>query len=211
MESWAPGGEGAIRGAMVRGMVAGLDRVFIDPTVAPVGQKNPGAITYGIAPHASTGRTATAIEADLAALVQAMINGGSTLRFCVWVLHPRSALFLSQLRISGVRTFPDLEAGGGRLLGFEALVSASAPLVGSPGVTTITLIDVERIMIADDKVATVDVSQQASLQTRDDPASGATTQTSLFQANLVAIKILRVVSWQRVADTSVQLLSDVSY
>ena len=32
MESWAPGSEAAIRGAMVRGMVAGLDRVFIDPT-----------------------------------------------------------------------------------------------------------------------------------------------------------------------------------
>jgi hypothetical protein len=45
----------------------------------------------------------------------------------------------------------------------------------------------------------------------DNPATGATTEVSLWQANLSALRVERYCNWQRRHDAGVQVLADVAY
>jgi len=210
VRAWSQASEDTIRADLVAATAAGIDRQFLDPSIGP--SLNPGSITHGIVPRVSTGATVDAITTDLKALMTAQINAGNDLSQSVWVVSPRSALHISTLRdTAGQLAFEGASVLGGTLLGLPMLVSGAVALAGSPTDSFICLINPRRVLIADEGLATIDVSEHAALQMNDSPSAGGQALVSLWQQGLSAVRVTRYINWTRASDDAVSLLSDVQY
>lgn len=175
------------------GIIEFSDRAFVDPTVAEVPDVSPASITNGAPEITSTGTTAAAVEADLAAMVQSLIDGGVALAYPHWIMSPANALTLSRLRGSGgERIFPNVGVLGGTIWEIPVIVSAGAA-------STIVLLDAAEVLLSDAGLE-IDMAQHASLQLDsepDDPPTSSTTLVSLWQMNLVALRAIRFIRWRR--------------
>jgi HK97 family phage major capsid protein len=209
---WTQASEDQVRTDMVAGASAGLDRAFLDPTIGA--EADPPSITHGIVPKASTGSTVDAITADLKDRMAQQISYGNDLSTSVWVMSPRSALHISTLRDSaGQFAFPGASVLGGSLLGLPLLVSGAVALAGSPNDSYIVLLNPRRILLADEGLATIDVSEHTTLQMLDAPVGSPTgaSNVSLWQLGLSAVRVTRILNFKRAADDAVSLLSDVQF
>jgi HK97 family phage major capsid protein len=204
-----PAAEGLIRRDMLASVAAYSDAQFIDPTVT-ASADNPASITNGITPRASTGSSVAQITADVQAMFADALAAGHSYASGVWVMHPRTALYLSSVLTAGnSRMWPEISVKGGTWFGLPVITSASVP-IDTGADTYIALLDASEILFADGPL-TVDVSNQTSLQMDANPSSGAASQISLYQNNLTALKVTRYVNYERRRDSAVAIMSGVSY
>ena len=102
---------------------------------------------------------------------------------------------------------PTLGLKGGSAFGIPVVTS------GTVGTRLIAL-DASQILIADDGGLEVAASNSALVQFDSapaDPTVSATVLISLFQKNLVGLKIVRVINWARAASTAVHYISGAAY
>jgi len=178
------------------------DRELLDPAKAG-SDDEPASITNGAIEVTATGNTAAEVEADITAMVTEMATGGASMTAPYFVMKPTTALFLAGLRTAGgQRVFPDVGPLGGSILTIPVLTSASSP-------AQITLIDASHIQVAD---AGVDIitSTEATLQMDSAPAEGEAALVSLWQLNLIALKVTRFIRWKR-AHAAAVVFMPVSY
>jgi HK97 family phage major capsid protein len=200
-----PAAENLLLDELRRAVVSAIDVGFIDPTRA-------GSVTFGAPTVTSTGSTLSAIDTDLRALVALATAAGINFIAPTFILHPTTATYLGTLRgTGGAAAFPGLGPKGGTLLNIPAISSTAAVHAGSPGEHFIALIDGDQVLYADDGDTTVSVSQNASIQMLDDPATGTTTEVSLFQNNLVGLKAERYLAWDVVRSGAVVVLDSIAY
>jgi HK97 family phage major capsid protein len=215
LQSSSPSAEVTLSRDIGAAAAQALDLAFIDIDNAGEENARPASITNGVTPIVSAGATLANIDSDLAKLVQALSDAGSDLMDAVWVLNPRTALYLARLRgTGGALAFPGLSVLGGELLGLPAITSASVPMsIGSPGAgqTSITLLDQSQILLADDGAGSFSVMDKGSLQMEPEPGSGAQAMVSLFQTNSAALRVVRHANWKRCRDGMAQVLSEVAY
>jgi HK97 family phage major capsid protein len=207
---WSPSTEAAIKNGLASALAAGQDRAFIDPASAPTSD-TPGSVTHGAWSMPSSGSSANAIVADLAALAQHLVAEGSDLRSAAWILNTRTALYLTSLREDGAAVFPGLTPIGGSLLGLRAVASSGVPISASPSSTIIALVDPRRVLLADDSLVAIEGTTDASVAADDAPVGGAQQLTPLWQGNLAAAKLLRWINFERIDDTGVAVLDGVPY
>jgi len=179
-----------------------LDVEFVDPTVSAIVGVNPASITNGSSPVTATGITAAALRTDIktlmATFMSASLNNFST---GVWIMTSQQALAISLMTNAlGQPEFPGVTMQGGTFVGFPVIASENVPSVGSSPTdgSRIIFALADQIMLADDGQVTVDISREASLQMNtapDSPATTSTIMTSLWQNNLVGIKVERYVNW----------------
>ena len=206
-----PAAEAVVRQDMIDAVAQYTDQQFIDPTVSASTTVSPASITNGLTNVHSTGVTVAAIMTDIQSMFQKLITGNITLRAGVWVMHPRTALYLSMLRTAqDVFAFPGITMNGGTFYGMPVVTSASVP-IDTGNDTYITLMDASEVYLADDGGVTLDVSREASLQMSDAPSAGAQSLVSLWQNNLVGLRAERYITWKRRRDAAVAVLQDVSY
>jgi hypothetical protein len=96
---------------------------------------------------------------------------------------------------------------GGSIFGIPVVVS------GSVGDRLIAL-DASQILYSDDGGLDVDVSRSATVQVDSaptDPTVAATVLLSLFQLNMVGLKITRFATWKRVRAGAVYYISGAAY
>ena len=183
-----PASEQAITAGVVSALAKTLDTKFLDPALVAATDK-PGSITNGAATVTSTGSTAAAIVTDLNAMLAALTPAASN---PVWIMRPTTAAKVS----AALGTASSLPQS---LYGIPAIISANSP-------AQITLLSGAHVLVADDGQFSVSISQAATLQLDTAPTSpvvAATVMTSLFQANLVAVRAVRWVNWTRVSTDSV--------
>jgi hypothetical protein len=68
--------------------------------------------------------------------------------------------------------------------------------------------------MADENGVEIDISREASLQLDSaptDPVDATATLTSLWQANLVALRVERWITWGKARSTSVDRITGVAY
>ena len=114
-------------------------------------------------------------------------------------MSPENALALSRLRgAGGERIFPNVGVLGGTIWEIPVIVSAGA---GS----TVVLLDAAEVLLSDDGLE-IDVAKHATLQMDsepDDAPTASSTQVSLWQLNLVALRAVRLIRWRRRNDAGV--------
>jgi len=186
-----PAAEILLRDSLARSIVQFLDWQFSDPSVAAVADLNPASLTNGLTPIAQSGDPVQ----DVYDLVKLYVAGGGRMETAAFVLSSANAV---ALRLLGWEQFRNLTPTGGDLAGIPAF---AADAVGG----NVILLDRARVLLADDGEMRVDASGQAALEMSDAPtqstAAGSplaptpTQLVSLWQGDLVALKVERIINW----------------
>jgi hypothetical protein len=195
--SRAPGAEATLANTVAAGVAEYEGTQFLDPSISAIANQRPGAITNGATAITSTGGSAAQIVADLAALIQAITTAGESL---TWITRPTTAYTIGA-RLAGVGMSTDLPR---TLLGIPIIISAAAPA------RQITLVDAAGIVYSDSGQVDISAAEQGTVEMNNVPTSRATASTvmiSLWQNNLLAIKVLRWVTWQRAIPGSVAYMT----
>ena len=190
--------ETALRDELVAGLTQFFDQQFVDPAVAAVSNVSPASILNGVTDIPSSGDPHT----DITTLVSVFVTASPDTSALAFLMSPTNAVVLA-----ATGDFPDVELDGGRIFGVPVVTSSA---LGS----NIALIDPRQILLADDGQMDLSVSRQASVQmntTPDDPATASTVLTSLWQNNLVGIRVERQINWKRGRDSAVQYVSGTAY
>lgn len=209
-----PSAEEVVRNDMIAAIAQYSDQQFIDPTVTASAGVRPASITNGLTQYPSTGAGTPSIanvKTDIATLFNVMVNANIAPTSPVWIMHPRTALFLSLLATTqDIPAFPTISLSGGTLMGIPVITSANVP-IESGNSTIIVLLDAAEIFLADDGGVTLDVSMEASLQMDGAPSAGAQSLVSLWQNNMVGVRAERYINWQRRREAAVAILDSVLY
>lgn len=201
-----PAAEDLVRADLTAQMAQFLDVQFIDPTVVAVPNVNPGAISNGAGTTAASGTTADDFRADLKLALTQMINANLDPSGLVIVMQPILAVSLSLLRTAlGSKEFPEINASGGSIEGYQVVTSNSVP----SGV--VVFVKPQEILIADDGGISIDASREASLIMDDGVSPATTTMVSLWQKNLVALRVERIINWARRRAAAVYYLTAAAY
>jgi hypothetical protein len=183
-----------------------MDQQFVDPAVAEVANVSPASITNGITPVAPTGTTADAFRKDMGTLMGAFVTANNDPTGAVVLMSATQALNLSLMQNPlGQSEFPGIGVNGGTIMGLPAVVSET---VG----TKIILVNASDILLSEDGGVEIDVSEEASLimsTTPDVPPDQALV--SLWQNNLVGLRVDRFVTWKRAKTASVAFISPAAY
>lgn len=206
-----PAAEALVSADMRAGIVQYSDAQFIDPTVTASGTTRPASITNGAQSYSMSGTTIAAVTTDIAKLFAYFSTNNLSLSSAVFVMHPRTALYLSMLRTTqDVFAFPGINMMGGTFFGVPVITSNSVP-IDTGADSYIFLVDQSNILLADDGGVTLDISREASLQMDSAPSSSASSVISLWQSNMVGLRAERYINYRKRRDAAVVYLEDVSY
>ena len=166
-----PGSEQALQQILVNELVAFQDAALLSAAAATA--VSPAGILNGVTVSAS-------IAATLSAFFTARPNAIAP----TWIASPASIGTLSGLDPNNVPT---------QFKGYPLVVSPSAG-------ANLILLDPPVLAVADDGLE-LDISDQAIIEMNDAaaPATAATLYTSLWQDNLVGIRVERFVNWKAAA------------
>lgn len=203
-----PSAEAAVRDELLKGATAFLDAQFVDPAVAAVATVNPASITNGVAGTAASAATMAAARTDIAARIAAFAAATYPLSELVILMSESQAFSLGLgLNAVGQPLFPGLTVTGGSLLG--------VPVVASQAVgNQIVIAHAPSILIADESGIEIDISREASVyldSAPTDPPDATAVLTSLWQANLVGLRVERYITWGKARSTAVDRITGVAY
>ncbi len=206
----SPSAEVIIRNELVKGCAQFLDGQFIDDAVGATSD-NPASILNGISPSSPSGSTAEAFRFDLSQLVAGFIGDNQDPTLAVLLMSATTAMMLALMRNAlGQREFPDISVKGGSIDGIPAVVSET---VG----TRVVLVNADDILVADDGAINIDISEQASVEMSTTPLTGeespvdSTVFKSLWQNNLVGLRVETFMTWKRARQSSAAWIDGVAY
>lgn len=157
----------------------------------------------GLTELTASGTDAESALADLKALLGIVNTAAAGNLF--WVCAPDVANAASVLTgLAGSLVFPAMGPKGGEILNLPALVSDQVP----PG--TLFLIDAGGLA-GDAETVTIEHSEAATLQMRNDPENAAAELVSLWQTNGVAIRAGLVFGLDRCRANAVAVLQGIAW
>jgi HK97 family phage major capsid protein len=191
-----PAIEPILRDAIIRDTAALLDSVaFSDAAATPL---SPAGLLNGVTPITATGVTTAEVIAALKQAITAMSNQNRTSK-PVAIMTPAVHLGLSMtMTATGSFVFQS-ELASGRLMGMDVLVSNAAPA------DSIMLVDAAEVYFGLGSPSFA-VSDTASLQMDDAPATGPALNASMFQQDMLAIRMITNSGWADVRGGSVQIV-----
>jgi hypothetical protein len=181
---FGPVTEQALRESVTAGLASYLDDRMLNPSVA-AGAASPASLTYGAETITSTGTTAAQVLADLGGMIEAI---GAPLSSGCWTMRKKTFT-----RLCGALASVGHVASVDNLLGL--------PVVLVHGPQQVTLIDTDAIIAGfDEDGIGLELSSLASLEMSDAPTQDGTTgsgasMVSLWQNNLLAIKVSLPLAW----------------
>jgi HK97 family phage major capsid protein len=203
-----PSAEAAVRDELLKGATAFLDGQFVDSTVAAVANVNPASITNGVTGTAASAATMAAARTDIAARVGAFATATYPLSELVILMSENTAFNLGLgLNAVGSPLFPGMSVTGGSLFGIPVVASQA---VGAQ----IVIAHAPSILIADENGIEIDISREASVyldSAPTDPPDATAVLTSLWQANLVGLRVERYITWGKARSTAVDRITGVAY
>lgn len=176
----SPSVDALIRDDLVAALSQLTDETFLDAVVGT--EIRPTGLLNGVTPVASTGRTAAAYQADLAALKIQFIKNNLSLAGVTFIMSEVQASELSMLRDP---------MGNAFFSGMEADVNQKT-LMGIPVLETqnadgkIILVKASEILLADEGGLDVQYSNEATVD-----------GISLWENNLMAIRVERHLTWAK--------------
>lgn len=196
----SPDAEAAVQRQIVDGLVAFLDRAFLDPDYTATPGLRPASLTASAIANGAlvppSGEDADAARADLANLVGTAAREWGTLDGAVLIMSDAQAAALAfLLNPAGGAAFPGLGAAGGELAGVPVLASAAAG-------DHITILHAPSLLLADGGGVEMDAAHHATLQMGAPTISSAgpvpAELVSLWQTNALGLRVQRLVNWELV-------------
>lgn len=201
-----PSAEALVRTDMANAIRQFLDEQLVDPTVAAVANVNPASITYGAATSVASGTTADDLRTDIATALQSFIAANIDPDGIRILMRPTLAVQIMMMRnLLGQKEFPDINPSGGMLEGFGVITSNSV------GAGIMVFVKESEILLADDGGIAVDASREATILMDDGVSPATTTTVSLFQSNMVALRVERIINWLRRRTYAVYYLTSCDY
>jgi HK97 family phage major capsid protein len=207
----SPSAEAIVRNELVAGTSRFLDSQFIDDGVGEVANVSPASILNSVSPGSPSGTTAEAFRYDLSLLVADFISNNQDPTTAVLLISATTAMNLALMRNAlGQREFPDISVKGGTIDGIPTVVSES---VG----TRVALVNASDILVADDGIINIDISEQATIEMSTTPLNGEESPIdnavfkSLWQNNLVGLRVETFMTWKRARNSSVAWVDGVAY
>ena len=203
-----PAVEALVQADLLKATAQGIDTTFLGNSAA-VANISPAGMLNGVTPVAATGTDYESLRKDVQAVLAPFIAANYNLSSAVFVMSPARALAIgSMLTPLGVLAFPTLTMEGGYLMGVKVITSNN--VAGN----VIDLFIQDEIFLSEDAGPQIDISTEASIIMDSAPGTGGglTAQpTSMFQNNLVAIRIGQFINWAKRRTLAVGQISAVAY
>lgn len=214
-----PSAEMMVRNDLARTCQQKVDTSLIDPNNGGQTDIEPQSLTYGATARLASGTDYAALKADWKSITSNFYTNNIPLAGAVVIMTETMAEALSLMETSlGNRQFPELNAMGGRFMGYPVFTSQVANTSGSPNWDEmIILLQPGEVFLADDGTATVEASDQVSIHMDDattmksTASSTNTSVVSMFQTESIAIKAVRHVNWTKARSAACQFIRSAAY
>lgn len=214
-----PSAEMMVRNDLARTCQQKVDTSLIDPNNGGQTDIEPQSLTYGATARLASGTDYAALKADWKSITSNFYTNNIPLAGSVVIMTETMAEALSLMETSlGNKQFPELNAMGGRFMGYPVFTSQVANTSGSPNWDEmIILLQPGEVFLADDGTAMVEASDQVSIH-MDDATTMKSTATStntsvvsMFQTESIAIKAVRHVNWTKARSAACQFIRSAAY
>lgn len=217
-----PSAEMMVRNDLAKAIQQKADSSLIDPNSGGVASVTPASLTYGATARQASGTDFAAFKADWKAITANFYSANIPLAGAVCIMKEELAEALSMMVTSlGLPQFPSMQdwaSGNGRLMGRPVFTTQSADTSGSPDFDNmLILLQPGEVFLADDGGASVEASDQVSIQMDDAPGSKSTATAtgaslvSMFQTESVALKGIRHVNWTKARSQACQYIRSAAY
>lgn len=217
-----PSAEAMVRNDLAKSIQQKADTTLINPDEAGSTNVAPASLTHGVTPRSASGTDFAAFKSDWKVLTSAFYAANISLSGAVVIMKEELAEALAMMVTSlGVPQFPsmmDWANGNGRLMGHPVFVTQVADTVGSPNYDNmLILLQPAEVFLADDGGASVEASDQVSIEMDNAPTSKSTptatgaSLVSMFQTESVAIKAIRHVNWTKARSAACQFIRSAAY
>lgn len=215
----SPSAEMMVRNDLAKALQQKADTSLIDPNSGGVTNVTPASLTYGATARLASGTDYAAFKADWKVLTSAFYAANISLAGAVVIMKEELAEALSLMETSlGNKQFPGITSTGGKLLGRPVFTTQVADTSGSPNFDDmLILLQPNEVFLADDGGASVEASDQVSIEMDDAPSSkSSATATgaslvSMFQTESIAIKAVRHVNWTKARSQACQYIRTAAY
>lgn len=217
-----PSAELMIRNDLVKAIQQKADTSLIDPNSGGVTNVTPASLTYGATARQASGTDFAAFKADWKAMTALFYAANISLSGSVLIMKEELAEALSMMVTSlGLPQFPSMQDwadGNGKLMGRPVFVTQVADTSGSPDFDNLLiLVQPGEVFLADDGGASVEASDQVSIEMDGAPSSKSTptatgaSMVSMFQTESIAIKGIRHVNWAKARSQACQYIRSAAY
>lgn len=215
----SPSAEMMVRNDLARALQQKADTSLLDPNSGGVANVTPQSLTYGATARQASGTDYAAFKADWKAITANFYSANIPLDGAVVIMKEELAEALSLMVTSlGNPQFPGMTPTGGRLLGREVFTSQCLDASGSPDWDNmLVLLQPREVFLADDGNASVEASDQVSIEMDNAPSSKSTATAtgaslvSMFQTESIAIKAVRHVNWTKARSAACQFIRSAAY
>jgi HK97 family phage major capsid protein len=220
-EASTPAIEPLIRDNIVRDTAAAIDAAAISNAAAVTGV-SPAGLLNGVTATASAGTTTANIITDIKALVNPLLAGNNNMGNVVLLMNEAHLLGLSlATTAAGNFMFPSVAANG-TLLGYPLITSNNIPvgtvvaiaadnLASAMGAMNFRVSDTATLVQADDTAVKPDIGDHDDLTGHITDGTNAAVVKSLYQQDLIAVRMIMDLSWALRRPASVQALSGVAW
>jgi len=215
----SPSAELMIRNDLARECQETADTALIDPNNGGQTSIKPASLTYGATAVLASGTDYAAFKADWKNMTTAFYAANISLNGAVVIMKEELAEALSLMVTSlGNPQFPGMTPTGGTLMGRPVFTTQVADTSGSPNFDNmLILLQPNEVFLADDGAASVEASDQVSVEMVDSSSQKSTATAagaslvSMFQTESIAIKAVRHVNWTKARSQACQYIRTAAY
>lgn len=206
-----PAAEMLVRDGLVAAIAQTIDLTFLGTAAASAGVY-PAGILNGVVAIGTHGSDGDALRADVRSLYAPFIAAKNAMGL-TFVCHPALAKGIQLMTNAlGQTEFPGINQMGGTLLGDPVVTGENV------NASHLMLLKPSDIWKIGDRGITVSMSTEATLEMATDPTGAGDVPTaqsknpvSMFQSNMVAIKVTRPLSFAKRRASAVAYINDADY
>lgn len=200
-----PAAEALVQADLLKATAKGLDLTFLGAG-AGAANVSPAGMLNGVAGVKASGSDALHLIADIQAVLAPAIAANYDLTGARFIMSPARAMAIGAMRNAlGAKYFPDIDMNGGTLENVPVITSNNCP-----GDQIILLIP-DEVYLSEDAGPQIDISKEASIIMDSDPENATSAPVSMFQNNMVAVRIGQFINWQKRRNLAANVITGATY
>lgn len=200
-----PAAEALVQADLLKATAQGLDHTFISNGAA-VANVSPAGMLNGVSGVKASGSEAPHLISDIQTLTAPAIAANLDLSRAVLVMSPARAQAIGAMRNAlGAKYFPDISKAGGTLENYPVITSNNCP-----GDQIVFLIP-DEVYLSEDAGPQIDITREASIIMDSVPENATSAPVSMFQNNMVAVRIGQFINWQKRRNLAANVITGATY